>query len=170
MEEAKEIIPASVDDAELIDRIIYEPSFFCEGRLAPSAFALTAKGETYISVFRNSYYSFNDIRLPRPRTPGDKVAGIAQLVAGKVRAITSPIPVNSLSLTVEAKATKAFPFHAGIFTTVDGAAINVGKAHTTPLFMYVQKELVNRAKVLTMAELLPMEEGKEDARSNPGMT
>ena len=161
MEEAKDIIPGYVDDAELIDRIIYEPSFFCEGRLAPSAFALTAKGESYISVFRNSYYNIKDVKLPRPRTLGDKVTGIAQLITGKVRAITSPIPANSLSVMVEAKATKSYPCHAGIFTTVDGVAINAGKAHTTPLFMYVQKELVNRSRVLTMAELLPMEEGKE---------
>ena len=164
MGETRESIPDRVDDAELIDRIVFEPSFFCEGRLAPSAFALTGKGETYISVFRNRYYNINDIKLPSPRTPGDKPAGIAQLVTRAVRAITSPIPANSLSLTVEAKATKAFPFHAGIFTTIDGVSINSGKSHTSPLFMYVQKELVNMANVVSSSELLLAEQGDKDAR------
>ena len=91
MDEVKATMPpATIEDAELIDRVVYEPSFFCDGRLSPSAFALTGKGETYISVFRNNYYNFTDVTLPKPRTIGDRVAGIAQLITSKVRAITAP--------------------------------------------------------------------------------
>ena len=94
MDEAEVVIPGTVDDAELIDRVLYEPSFFCEGRLAPSAFALTGKDETYISVFRNSYYNLEDIKLPNPRKSGDSVAGIARLKTLEVKAITSPNTAN----------------------------------------------------------------------------
>ncbi len=152
MDEAKIVIPGTVDDAEIIDRVLYEPSFFCEGRLAPSAFALTGNNETYISVFRNSYYNLEDIRLPKARTPGDCAAGIAQLKTGEVRKIYSPNPANVLAVTVEAKKTKSFPFHAGIFTKIDNVPINSGNAHTAPLFMYVQKELVHLSKVMLLKE------------------
>ena len=155
MDEAKSSIPESVANEELIDRILYEPSFFCKGRLAPSAFALTQKGETYISVFRNSYYCAKDIKFPQPRSKGDIAAGIAQLVTGEIRAITSPNPSVEVSLDVHARPTKSFPFHAGIFTTIDGVAVKNGNAHTIPLYMYVQKELVHRSKVIPMADLIP---------------
>ena len=154
MDEAKVVIPGTVDDAEIIDRVLYEPSFFCEGRLAPSAFALTGNNETYISVFRNSYYNLEDIRLPKPRTPGDCAAGIAQLKTGEVRKISSPNPANVMAVTVEAKKTKSFPFHAGIFIQIDNVPVNSGNAHTTPLFMYVQKELVHLSNVTLLKEVV----------------
>ena len=147
MDEVKVGIPDSVGDTELIDRILYEPSFFCEGRLAPSAFALTGDKETYISVFRNSYYNLEDIQLPKPRTLGDSATGIAQLKTDEVRRISSPNPANVMTVSVDARKTKAFPFHAGIFTKIDNVPINSGNAHTTPLFMYVQKELVHLSKL-----------------------
>lgn len=155
MEEAKVNIPDNVANEEIIDRILYEPSFFCEGRLGPSAFALTKDRETYISVFRNGYYNLNDVKLPNPRTPGDTAAGIAQLIVEDVRAISSPISANELSVTVEAQKTKRFPFHAGIFTKVDNVPIVGGKNHTTPLFMFVQKELVSRSSVTLFSEAKP---------------
>jgi hypothetical protein len=148
MDEAEIVIPGTVDDAELIDRVLYEPSFFCEGRLAPSAFALTGKGETYISVFRNRYYNLEDIKLPTPRKSGDSVAGIARLKTQEVRAISSPNTANVLAVSVEAKKTRTYPFHAGIFTKIDSVPINSGNAHTNPLFMYVQKELVHLSTVM----------------------
>lgn len=154
MDEAKVVIPGSVDDAEIIDRVLYEPSFFCEGRLAPSAFALTGNNETYISVFRNSYYNLEDIQLPKPRTPDDSAAGIAQLKAEEVRKIYSPNPAIVMAVSVEARKTKAFPFHAGIFTQIDNVPISSGNAHTTPLFMYVQKELVHLSKVTLLKKML----------------
>ena len=154
MDEAKNEIPGTVGDAELIDRVLYEPSFFCEGRLAPSAFALTGNKETYISVFRNSYYNLEDIQLPKPRTPGDSAAGIAHLKTEQVRRISSPNPANVMAVTVEAKKTKAFPFHAGIFTKIDNVPINSGNAHTTPIFMYVQKELVHLSNVTLLKEVV----------------
>lgn len=160
MAEAEVSIPTVVDKNEIIDRIVYEPSFFCEGRLAPSAFALVKVGkseETYISVFRNNYYNFADIVLPSPRIQGDSVAGIAQLRVNEVQAISSPKPTNELSLAVKAKSTKRYPFHAGIFTTIDGVPINSGNGHTNPLFMYVQKELVHISKYHSKEELLPEE-------------
>lgn len=160
MDEAKSSIPDLVANEELIDRILYEPSFFCEGRLAPSAFSLTQKGETYISVFRNSYYCAKDITFPKPRSKGDTVAGIAQLVTGEVRAITSPNPSVDLSLDVQAKPTKSFPFHAGAFTIIDGVAVKNGNAHTIPLYMYVQKELVHRATVIPMSDVIPPKDDK----------
>lgn len=152
MDEVKVGIPDSVGDTELIDRILYEPSFFCEGRLAPSAFALTRDKETYISVFRNSYYNLEDIQLPKPRTPGDSATGIAQLKTDEVRRISSPNPANVMTVSVDARKTKAFPFHAGIFTKIDNVPITSGNAHTTPLFMYVQKELVHLSKVVLLKE------------------
>lgn len=152
MDEVKVGIPDSVGDTELIDRILYEPSFFCEGRLAPSAFALTGDKETYISVFRNSYYNLEDIQLPKPRTLGDSATGIAQLKTDEVRRISSPNPANVMTVSVDARKTKAFPFHAGIFTKIDNVPINSGNAHTTPLFMYVQKELVHLSKVMLLKE------------------
>lgn len=159
MGEAKVNIPDNVANEEIIDRVLYEPSFFCEGRLGPSAFALTKDGETYISVFRNRYYDLNSVKLPNPRTPGDTAAGIAQLLVEDVRAISSPIPANELSVTVEAQKTKRFPFHAGIFTKTDNVPIIGGKNHTTPLFMYVQKELVSRSSVTLFSESEPDTEG-----------
>lgn len=152
MDEAKVEIPGTIYDAELIDRVLYEPSFFCEGRLAPSAFALTGNKETYISVFRNSYYNLEDIKLPNPRTPGDSAAGIAQLKTEEVRKISSPNPANVMAVSVEARKTKAFPFHAGIYTKIDNVPIHSGNAHTTPLFMYVQKELVHLSRVMLLKE------------------
>ena len=152
MDEVKVEIPSSVDDAELIDRILYEPSFFCEGRLSPSAFALTGNKETYISVFRNSYYNLEDIQLPKPRTPGDSATGIAQLKTEAVRKISSPNPANVMAVSVEARKTKAFPFHAGIFTKIDNVPITSGNAHTTPAFMCVQKKLVDLSKVMLLKE------------------
>ena len=155
MEEPSVFIPESVDDSEVIDRIVYEPSFFCEGRLAPSAFDLTQKGETYISVFRNSYYRLADVTLPKARMEGDSVAGIAQLLVGDVRAISSPLPGNTISVTVESKSSPYYPFHAGIFTTIDGTPVKGGKQHTTPEFMYVQKELVARSTYVPLEYLGP---------------
>ncbi len=154
MDEAKSLIPDSVANEELIDRILYEPSFFCEGRLAPSAFALTQKGETYISVFRNCYYCAKDIKFPKPRSKGDTVAGIAQLVTGEVRAISSPNPSVKLSMDVHARPA-TFPFHAGVFTTINGVVVNNGNAHTIPLNLYVQKELVRLSRVVSMSEIYP---------------
>lgn len=148
MDEAKVEIPGTVDDAELIDRVLYEPSFFCGDRIAPSAFALTGKDETYISVFRNSYYNLEDIKLPNPRKPGDSFAGIARLKTEEVKAIIAPNPANVLTISVEAKKTKTYPFHAGIFTKIDNVPINSGNAHTSPLFMYIQKELVHLSTVM----------------------
>lgn len=155
MDEAKSSIPDSVANEEFIDRILYEPSFFCEGRLAPSAFALTQKGETYISVFRNSYYCAKDIKFPQPRSEGDTVSGIAQLLTADVRDITSPNPlVGELSMLVKAKSTRLYPFHAGVFTKIDGVTVKNGKAHTSPLYMYVQKKLVRCSKVFKMSDII----------------
>ncbi len=164
MEEPKPIIPAEVDNSEFVDRIAYEPSFFCEGRLAPSAFALTLKGEAYISVFRNSYYSFADIDLPKARTEGDTVAGIAQLLVKEIRSIPSPTPESTVSVTVEATSSPKYPFHAGIFISIDGIPIKGGMQHTTPWLMYVQKELVERATFIPISKLLmhkTQEEGSQ---------
>lgn len=60
-----------------------------------------------------------------------------------------------LSLVVKAKSTKRYPFHAGIFTTIDGVPINSGNGHTNPLFMYVQKQLVRISTYHSKEELLP---------------
>lgn len=152
MDEARDAIPGTIDDAELIDRVVYEPSFFCNGRLAPSAFALTGKKETYISVFRNSFYDLKDIKLPKARIEGDLPAGIAQLKTNEVRSISSPNPAVMLTMAVEAKPTNTYPFHAGIFTKIDNIAVNSGNAHTNPLFMYVQKKLVRLSKVILNEE------------------
>lgn len=148
-------IPDTINNAELLDRIIFEPSFFCKGRLAPSAFDLTAKKETYISVFRNKYYSYSGTKLPMPRNAGDRIAGVARLLTGDVRAISSPFPTNTILVSVEAKVTPRFPFHAGIFTTIDGVLMQNGISHTNPLFMYVQKRLVKLSTVLPDTELRP---------------
>lgn len=165
MEEAKVNIPDYVASEEIIDRVLYEPSFFCEGRLGPSAFALRNDGETYISVFRNRYYNLNDVKLPNPRTPGDTAAGIAQLKVEGVRTISSPMPANELSVTVEAQKTRRSPFHAGIFTKVDNVPIIGGKNHTTPVFMFVQKELVSRSSVTLFADSKPDTEGTDQQSS-----
>ena len=158
MVESKETIPVVVEEDEIIDRIVYEPSFFCEGRLAPSAFSLI-KGqngeETYISVFRNRYYNFADLVLPRPRIQGDTFAGIAQLSVHEVRSISSPKMTNVLSLAVKAKGNSRYPFHAGIFTTIDDVPINSGNSHTNSLFLYVQKKLVRISTYHSKEELIP---------------
>lgn len=152
MEEAKITIPETVEDTELVDRILYEPSFFFEGRLGPSAFALSDDGETYMSVFRDAYYCLKNTKLPKPRKEGDTAVGIAQLLTSKVKAISSPNLVNTVSLSVEAKPSRLYPFHAGIFTKVNNVSIIGGKNHSTPLYMYVQKNLVGISKVIMMAD------------------
>lgn len=154
----KDVIPDVVEDAELIDRMVYAPSFFCEGRLGPPAFDLTKKGEGYISVLRNKYYTFNNIIPPRARVKGDSLAGIAQLIAKDVRTISSPTTVNSVKVTIEAKSSANLPSHAGIFTTIDGIPVKGGTQHTTPWFMYVQKELVRLSKYLPLAVLVSSEQ------------
>ena len=155
MEEPKVDIPKAVDDAELIDRMVYEPSFFCEGRLGPAAFDLTKKDETYISVLRNKYYKFSEITPPKARKEGDTLAGIAQLKVKDVRAIPSPTPINSVMVKVEARGSAKLPSHAEIFTTIDGTPVKGGTQHSTPWFMYVQKELVKLSSYIPFAQLKP---------------
>lgn len=155
MEEPKVIVPILVDDAEIVDRVVYEPSFFCEGRLSPSAFDLTQEGETYISVFRHDYYQIAGIKLPKARVKGDSPSGVAQLTVKDIRAIQSPNKDNTVSVDVKAQKSRLYPFHAGIFTTIDGTPVKGGEQHTTPWFMYVQKELVKRANYIPLAKLIP---------------
>ena len=134
-------IPSTIDKEEKIDRLVYEPSFFSEGRLAPSAFSLKGtekKKETYISVFRSNYYSLSEIMPPSPRNDGDRLCGKAELLVKNVEAISSPIKTNKIILHVIARGKGRYPFHAGIYSSIDGISINSENAHTSPLVLYIQ--------------------------------
>ena len=140
-------IPDVVDDEEVVDRLIYEPSFFSDGRLGPTAFALvtTQQKETYISVLRSKYYSFPDLKIPNPRILGDSFCGKASLLVSDVRSIKIPTLANKLFLDVLSRKSSRMPYHAGIISIIEGVRINSENAHRIPSFLFVQKKLSDMA-------------------------
>jgi hypothetical protein len=135
----------NVIDCERVARILFAPSYICDGRVAPTAFRWYimkgGKAEDYISVLRDSGHDMNEMSLRfRPRDEGDERYGYAWLKVRSVRNLSGVMKDTTVKLIPYPS--QKLPNHAGIEVCIGGHKVD---AHTppTPEVMMVQKFLAN---------------------------
>ncbi len=142
----QDVIPSFVEDEELLDRVVFEPSFFYEGKLAIAAFALRngKKPEDYLSVLRDKYCDIlKEVLSFGKRSNGDEAVGYAQLETKQVRAIRSLDPSQVISMEVKDCRNKTNPAHAGIFAKInDKLLTGEGSSHSSSVELYIQSQLL----------------------------
>ena len=141
-----EQLPNIVDGKEQVARIIFSPSYICNGRVAPTAFRLevlpSGDVEDYISVLRGSTDSLSQqSRHIRARTEGDSRYGYALMRVTDIRNVgKGNLLIDELYVDVRAFPSKAHPNHAGIEATIYGNKITAFSP-ITPEIMMLQKSL-----------------------------
>lgn len=132
---------SKINKNEQVARILFSPSHIYEGRVSPKAFKLEMlKGgaEDYISVLRYDAEELEDVSaIFRPRIVGDQRYGYTFLMAKDIFDLDEELSNREVNLLP--KPSKRFPFHAGIFLSLDGKLQTANDL--SPEIDYFQKEL-----------------------------
>ena len=148
-------IPVKVADEESVARLVFTPSFFVDGRLGPTAFALSnnlkSGPENDISLLRMWYcdVTSKDVydRI-HPRTPGDTLSGYARLQVSGIRTIGSPNETDRINVDVLGIGGQSF--HAGIQMRINEQLVTSEYDHRAPLLLYILKRLVNLSEYIEL--------------------
>lgn len=138
-------LPEIVADEEDLARVLFSPSFFVEGRIAPTAFLCnilkSGSVEDYVSVTR--YQDGLDVdalsEKYKPRVEGDERYGYTLLNTGKARAIKIKAD-KECRVDVKGHPSKGNPLHAGIHIYLDGVNIDANTPDCNEI-MAVRKHL-----------------------------
>lgn len=133
----------TIDNGEQVARIIFSPSFICDGKVSPTAFRWeilpSGQVEDYISVLRNDGSDFNEQSEHfRPRTEGDCRYGYALIQVRDIRNLDTEFEERNVELM--AKPSKKLPNHAGIFAYFNKVKVTAMTPVSADL-MLLQKEL-----------------------------
>ena len=150
-------IPVEVADEESVARLVFTPSFFVDGRLGPTAFALCnnlkSGPETDISVLRMWYcdvISKDVYGRIHPRTQGDALSGYARLLVSGIRAICSPNATDRIKVDVLGSGGQSY--HAGIQMRINDQLVTSENDHRSPLLLYILKILVNLSEYIEFCQ------------------
>lgn len=133
----------TIDDEEQVARILFAPSFICDGKVSPTAFRWevlpSGHVEDYISVLRNDG---NDLAQQsehfRPRVAGDQRYGYALLPISGIKGLDSEF--ENRKVEILAKPSTKLANHAGVYVFFDDVKVTA----LTPVsadIMLIQKEL-----------------------------
>ena len=139
----------TISNEEQVARIIFAPSFICDGKVSPTAFRWevlpSGLAEDYISVLRNDGSDFcKQSEHFRPRTIGDQRYGYALIPVGGIRQLDTEFANRKVE--VIAKPSKSLPNHAGIYAYFDKNKVTAATPVSADI-MLLQKELAQLCSV-----------------------
>ena len=144
-----ESYPQIVGDEESVARIIFSPSYICNGRVAPTAFRWnilpSGAAEDYISVLRGDVSNLEiETRHFKVRVEGDERYGYTLLRVGRIREIGIGNDEGiDAKVDVLSFPSKHHPNHAGIVVDIAKERVTA-LTPVSPEVMMVQKELALR--------------------------
>jgi hypothetical protein len=138
-----------ISDDEKVARVIFSPSYICNGRVSPTAFRWetlpSGDAEDYISVLRcNTEVNIDEqTKYFRTRTEGDSRYGYAVLDTKSIRNVkNNPVFENRVGIDVLPFPSKRLPNHAGIVVDINHNRVTANTL-VTPELMFIQKMLAS---------------------------